>query len=302
MKLETTVFHSIMWRLARTPIISFIKIYKRFKYREQIKRRKDLVSQLSDMPILIEKANMLEQEGWCEITEILDAMLLKDLKDFTKKFDISAEYGDLLQDPTHAEKDHWIRLLDQEKIDGKLSTNHPCVRFALQNNILKTLSHRYRELPFLDDVIIALSTFKDREHNYSQLWHRDYDDTLTVKLFVYLTDVGSRRDGPFTFIPGPVSDKLGASLRSRILDTRIDKLVEDTDIFQLIAPKFSAFLVETSRCIHMGSRLDSGHYRLLYMASFISVPRLYPEPNQRFIATDKDSDVIKCVITPARCC
>jgi hypothetical protein len=35
----------------------------------------------------------------------------------------------------------------------------------------------------------------------SQLWHRDYDDAVNLKLFVYLTDV-DEDSGPFTFAPG----------------------------------------------------------------------------------------------------
>src|SRR3989338_7184476 len=35
----------------------------------------------------------------------------------------------------------------------------------------------------------------------TQLWHRDYDDVMNVKVFVYLSHV-TEQSGPFCFIPG----------------------------------------------------------------------------------------------------
>lgn len=45
---------------------------------------------------------------------------------------------------------------------------------------------------------------------YSQLWHRDYNDRMLVKVFLYLTDVGER-EGYFEFLAGShESGQLGA--------------------------------------------------------------------------------------------
>jgi hypothetical protein len=44
------------------------------------------------------------------------------------------------------------------------------------------------------------------------------------------------------------------------------------------------FMVDTARCLHMGSRLSEGHQRLLYTATFTSVPSMYPSyKKHRFI-------------------
>src|SRR5579862_1817707 len=40
----------------------------------------------------------------------------------------------------------------------------------------------------------------DEPPKLSQLWHRDWDDTINLKYFVYLSDV-TERHGPFTFAP-----------------------------------------------------------------------------------------------------
>src|SRR2546429_491727 len=41
----------------------------------------------------------------------------------------------------------------------------------------------------------------DEPPKLSQLWHRDWDDVVNLKLFVYLSDV-TEESGPFTFAPG----------------------------------------------------------------------------------------------------
>ena len=46
----------------------------------------------------------------------------------------------------------------------------------------------------------------------------------------------------------------------------------------------TVFMIETSRCLHMGSRMAPGHHRLLYTATYIQPPRIYPEPPARFRA------------------
>src|ERR1700704_6560114 len=75
-----------------------------------------------------------------------------------------------------------------------------------------------------------------------------------VKMFVYLTDVESEADGPFTFLPGQVSDRFGFSLRSHRGDSEVVGKLSPNEPRAVIAPRLTAFMVETSRCLHMGSR------------------------------------------------
>ncbi len=141
------------------------------------------------------------------------------------------------------------------------------------------------ELPRLADVLLTYSRPASAELSYSQLWHRDYDDTHTVKIFVYLTDVLEIGDGPFTFLPGPPSDRVGFMLRSHQADDAFLARTQPSAVKEMRGPKLTAFACETSRCVHMGSRVQPGHARLMYTATFVSAPSLYPAGAPRFRAT-----------------
>jgi hypothetical protein len=177
-----------------------------------------------------------------------------------------------------------------------LPTDNPFVAFALQPAVISVLARIFGELPLLDDVLLTLSRPNGKALAFSQLWHRDYDDTRTVKIFIYLTDVVSKEDGPFTFVDGPLSDLLGSSLRSRRDDKEISRRIPTEAVREMVAPRLSVFMVDTSRCLHMGSRVAPGHVRLLYTASYISVPRLYPEPPLRFRLVGNESQIVRWLL------
>lgn len=241
-------------------------------------------------------AQQINREGYAIVTEAIDPVALARLDTATVDLYERAKSRVVKQDLNH--KDFWTRLLDEEMHNGMLSTDNPFAAFALQPAVLSILSRAYGELPHLDYVLLTLSRDNGKELAFSQLWHRDHDDTKVIKLFVYLTEVASLDDGPLTFIPGPASDRFGFSLRSQTPDDVVNSRVAPAEIQSMIRPRLSVFMVETTRCLHMGSRLSPGHERLLYTATFISVPRLFPEPSPRFILTGQESEVVRCVLSP----
>ena len=54
---------------------------------------------------------------------------------------------------------------------------------------------------------------------------------------------------------------------------------------EMRGPAFTTFLCETSRCLHMGSRLAPGHSRLMYTATYVPAPMAYPDYRPKFRAT-----------------
>jgi hypothetical protein len=298
MNATPSFLHRTVWRLARTPLAPVIKGIGRVGVREHLRMRQALASELPANPLAAERAADLSRQGWCELTDIIDPKLLQSAGDAAAAKYARGKQGDLHQDLKH--KDFWTRLLDEDKVQGMLPTDNPFVAFALQPLVLQVLAGHYGELPFLDDVLLVLSRNTGKKLAMSQLWHRDYDDLRTVKLYIYLTEVKTMEDGPFTFLPAPVSDRLGSSLRSHRDDTEINARVRPEEMKVMIAPRLSVFMVETSRCLHMGSRVAEGHERLLYMATFISTPRVFPEPPPRFQLGGGESDAVRCVLTPAR--
>jgi hypothetical protein len=285
----------VRWHVNRTPLARLIKFVRRLPMRREINARRALLSELASTSVIKKHAAELREQGYSIVTEIIDPVRMAALAKAGEDKLVRAHATPIRQDATH--KDFWVRLLDEDKQDGMLPVDNPFVKFALQPEILAIAGHAFGELPRLDYVLLTLSRSANTEFNYSQLWHRDYDDTRVIKLFVYLTDVRNEEDGPFTFIPGPVSDRMGFRVRSHQTDAEISTVIPLTAAQAIKGPKLSAFMVDTARCLHMGSRVSQGHERLLYTATFISIPRLYPEPPPCFRLGGSESALIKGVLT-----
>jgi len=146
-------------------------------------------------------------------------------------------------------------------------------------------------------VLLTLSKGTDAPLSYSQLWHYDHDDTKTIKLFAYLTDVSDDDDGPFTFLPAQVSSRFGFSIRSHRHDCEVLSHVRPHEVVKMTGPRLSTFMVETSRCLHMGSRLKLGHSRLLYTATFTSAPAIYPRNASRFRVKGDESPALRMLLS-----
>lgn len=229
------------------------------------------------------RARELEAKGHCMISDLADPGLLRELEHDSLERVKRAERARAAQKETH--KAFWVRLLDDSMVDGAFDCDNVFVRFALQSRVIAILANLLGELPRLTDVLLTYSTPSDDALSYSQLWHRDYDDVRTVKLFAYLTDVTDVADGPFTFLPGPQSDRVGFSLHSHLADEAFFSRTRADAVQQVRAPRLSVFLCETSRCYHMGSRVANGHARLMYTGTFISSPSVYPAGQPRFRAS-----------------
>jgi hypothetical protein len=95
----------------------------------------------------------------------------------------------------YGRKDYKVPLLAPQ-----LSIEDPFVRVALQPRLLR-LVNRYLGM---HSSLRAIELWWDRptsiQAKETQLWHRDGDDLMNVKVFVYFTDV-DLETGPFCFIP-----------------------------------------------------------------------------------------------------
>ncbi len=291
------IWQRLRWHINRTPMARVIKSLRRLPLQQEVQRRRALLAELPDTPVLKLHARQLREQGYSVLTDIIEPPLLAALSSAGEAKLARAHATEVRQDTGH--KDFWLRLLDEDKHNGMLPIHNPFVSVALQPEILSIAGHAFGELPRLDYVLLTLSRSTGKELSYSQLWHRDYDDTRVIKLFVYLTDVQEIEDGPFTFMPGPVSDRMGFRLRSHQADAEVATSIPLDAAQTMKAPRLSAFMVDTARCLHMGSRVAPGHERLLYTATFISIPRLYPEPPPCFQLTGQESQLLKSVLSAA---
>lgn len=151
------------------------------------------------------------------------------------------------------------------------SAENILVRFAMQDSVLAAAAAYLQTAPFFQIVKVLESRgIQQEKWESSQLWHLDYADSRAVWLWVYLTDVNTPDDGPYTYLPVEPSKQVNNDFFPRRIR---DEEIEGTDlkqkVQQVMGPRLTAFLVDSTSIYHMGSRLPLGRRRCIYSASFI---------------------------------
>ena len=155
----------------------------------------------------------------------------------------------------------------------------PILKAALQPRMLAIASAYLGTVPILGDVDYFVSLPSEPPWSQSQLWHCDDDAPRQLKLFVYCDDVGEA-DGPFELIEAAESAKIRkavgyryAGRRYRVSDITMDAVLTPRKRVSIRASAGSAFVVDTARCFHRGSRItERGRRRVVGVA-------LYCTPN-----------------------
>jgi hypothetical protein len=154
-----------------------------------------------------------------------------------------------------------------------LAKNPRLIDFALSDSLLSLVTNYLGTIPHLNRIDLLYSVNHGGEEAISsQIYHLDPEGTRQAKLFMNLRDVGPE-EGPFTFIPASETTRIVNAIRKRRLeDTQMaagryadDELEAVGGLEKAISvdgPKGSAALVDTSRCLHFGSRVKPGTYRL----------------------------------------
>ncbi len=236
--------------------------------------RKNIMQKLAPTSRELEVVNQLNTHGYAQITDLMDHDLLNSLEANSK---VHQQKSSMLeQEQINTNKDFWIRLTDQD-FKNSLNTENIFIKFALQESVLRIVSTYLGSAAFLEYALLTLSKGTNTPLKSSQLWHRDFDNVGMLKMFVYLTDVTQTEFGPFTFINKQHSLDVKTSVfNTHIEDHKIFKFISPTEITEIKGPKLTVFIVDTSRCYHMGSRLKQGFERLMYTALFIDIPSIYP--------------------------
>jgi hypothetical protein len=285
-----------LWHVNRSPLRHAVKTGVNIWHLGEKRERLRQVSLLDVTPAERVKAGDLNRDGYAVVTELMDLGIVQEFADAGEARLQKIEEAEIKQTSTW--KKFWVRLLDAEMQEGRLSADNVFVRYALQPSVINVIATALGEIPWLDYVLLSYSRHTGEELQSSQLWHRDHDDVRVVKLFSYLTDVESDDDGPFTFLPRQSTDRFGYPLLgSHFPDDRVFAKVPRGDVKVMRAPRLASFVVDTAKCLHMGSRMAPGHGRLLYTATFFAFPRIYPGAKQRpFFATSNTSPLQKMVM------
>jgi hypothetical protein len=144
------------------------------------------------------------------------------------------------------------------------------LRIALDPRMIAMATSYLGLVPILMDADYFLSRPSSPPWSKSQLWHCDDDAPHHLKLFIYCNDVGEQ-DGPFDLIPALDSYRVRravgyryAGRRYRVSDATMDQHVPRDNQLSILGPAGSAFIIDTVRCFHRGSRIvDPARYRMV---------------------------------------
>lgn len=289
-------FRRALWHINRTDLGWLVKGGLSLLNLGKLRQRRALISRLPKSAALSQASQSLEQQGFLDVSDIVSRALAEAVATHAEAKLAKADALSGQQELGH--KSFWVSLLDEDLRNGAYPSSHPFVQYALQPGVLSILAGYMNQLPQLSDVLLTLSRPTESKLTFSQLWHHDHDDKRVCKLFIYLSDVESLNDGPFTFMDAQSSNRFKNARKSHMTDERVFSRVGKDAVHELIAPKFSSFIVDTARCLHMGSRITPGHTRLLYTATYFPPPRIYPEPKPRFYEDGPIDPVSQAALAP----
>jgi hypothetical protein len=242
-------------------------------------------------------ADELKQQGFARVDSLYQAADFAGLQNYLNEKTKNIEHQKSQQLLTN--KDFWVRLSDEDFAKG-MTSDHPLVALSLKERVLQVVSDYLGQAAFLEYLLLTYSLPSNQPLKSSQLWHQDHDNDRMLKLFFYLSDVQTVEDGPFTLLPKAARDQIQNSFFPRHLaDAEVNSQYPLSQAVQIKGPQFSAFLVDTSVCYHMGSRVAAGHSRLMSTTLFVTLPKAYPGSVRSFVqATTPLSSLQKAAVHP----
>jgi hypothetical protein len=144
--------------------------------------------------------------------------------------------------------------------------------FFFLNNLYEDISNYIGFKPILMDMQI-MHSYKNNFflEDSAQLFHSDYEDNKSVKIFINLDDV-SYENGPFTFIDKKDSELVAKTYnysksykKRRLDDELIENLVHRNNFKNNVGEKYKGLVIDSTACLHYGSRLISGQRKLLQL-------------------------------------
>ena len=158
------------------------------------------------------------------------------------------------------------------------TVNHPLV--------LQAIGDLFGCKPTISNISMWWSLPGHAKAEHAELFHRDVDDWLFIKLFIYITDVDAG-SGPHVFVRGSHnSPKLGKI--ARYTDEQVAQEFGQDNVLSLTAPAGTSFL-ENTYGMHKG-QLPSASRRLLLQAQYslrpISILEYSPRKAEASTALD----------------
>jgi hypothetical protein len=140
--------------------------------------------------------------------------------------------------------------------------------------VLEVAAGYFGSAPILSSICLFWSVINDSVVS-SQKWHVDGEDTRQLKLFVNSWDLADE-NGPLTFYPASTTntilDKAARSTRLNAAEANFDDDFIDAGTsrqppIKVVGEAGAGVFIDTSRCIHFGSRRNSKE-RLMLMVQY----------------------------------
>jgi hypothetical protein len=205
--------------------------------------------------------------------------------EFDERFAGFENWSPERQEKYLSRKQSFLRyLLDDEDL-----RQHPdLVEFALGDATLGAATRYLGMVPYLSRVDLMYSLARGTDDNISsQLFHLDHEGVTQVKVFMHVFDVGDA-EGPFTFIPADATMRIVSDIRKlrsrrgaghdvasrRYSDEEIAAVGGLDAAVTVKGPAGAGVAVDTSRCLHLGSRVAPGTFRLCLYLQYCSTREL----------------------------
>lgn len=160
-------------------------------------------------------------------------------------------------------------------LEGVEFCRHPeLIRFMVSRTVLDSATAYLGTVPRLVGARLCWSPPNETARS-SQLFHFDFEDLQQLKLFINIFET-TEEQGPLTFIPAEVSEHVQKSIRraSRVSDERIYEAGARNREVKLVGPAGSGAFLDTSRCLHYGSRFNKRD-RLVLIIQFLNIHTSY---------------------------
>src|SRR4051812_5168527 len=163
-------------------------------------------------------------------------------------------------------------------LDEDIRQHPELLDFALSDDALGIATSYLGVVPYLNRIDLLYSTPREGDDLIkSQLFHVDPEGLTQVKFFINVFDVGDA-EGPFTFIPAAESLQVLGGIRrlrkangqphvGRYTDEEV-AAVGGGSVVSLKGPRGSGVAIDTSKCLHLGSRVRPGAFRLVFYVQY----------------------------------
>jgi len=230
--------------------ISYFLNFKEIKLRNELYEKKISQIKNSKIDFILSK---LKTEGYYKTN----------LKDFNINFDISQEINFSKVDLQNQSKKNFFTNLYNFESDDKIS------KFSINKNFIELVSKYLKLLPIINNIqLIRSEVVSDKKFYSSMNWHIDNHHNKLIKI-MYLPHDLNYKDGPTCFLNKNSTQNL---LKKDFYftspryfeDDEIKKINNNytDEILSFTGKKGDILIIDTSKCLHMGSRCNSERYQL----------------------------------------